>query len=95
VFDPPARVLLREGLWQVWFTPHDYLFENEIGQMCDLAGRPMTRDSNGAFVLLVAAADTEPRDCEGCGEEFLPARRDQRFCRPACRGLRLRRTRRP
>jgi hypothetical protein len=34
------------------------------------------------------------RRCDGCGHPFEPRRRDQRHCRPTCRGLALQARRR-
>jgi hypothetical protein len=45
----------------------------------------------GADRLSKAHGALSERSCEGCGERFTPARRDQRHCRAACRARKSRR----
>jgi hypothetical protein len=78
------------GIFVDWSDyPHLDLVDR-WGRQVDVMGRPM-EIRNGVYEHVIDPID--PVVCPGCGEEFLPERRDQQYHGNACRQAAFRRRR--
>jgi hypothetical protein len=75
------RVWDREGI--------GFVLVDRFGRTIDVNGWPITL-RGGVWERVPLDEVIDPRECPGCGAEFLPTRSDQRTCGARCRKRRSR-----